>query len=631
MKTTFKDKFRYKFDNFISRGTPALIGGLGIVSLILIFVMALVVSVTGIAPSDGSPISFWEAAWLSLMRTLDAGTMGGDEGWSFRFAMFGVTLGGVFVISALIGTLTSGIESKMDELRKGRSRVIESGHTIILGWTPQIFTILSELILANENQTHACIVIMGDRDKVEMEDEIRTSIGNSGKTRIVCRSGNPMNVNDLEMVSLHTARSIIILAPQSQQPDTQTIKTMLAITNNASRRTEPYHIVAEIHDIQNLDAARLVGKDEVEFVLTSDLIARIVAQTCRQSGLSVVYTELLNFEGDEIYFKKEAALVGKTFREALLAYDSSTVLGIYQSTGTSRLNPPMDTILSPGDQIIAISEDDDTIQMNEIPHPLLQTDALCPPSEHVLATERTLILGWNHRGQRIVEELDHYTAPGSEVLLVANYDWNREDRELLAPQIGHNTITFQHADTTDRRILDSVHPETFNHVIVLPYADTLTQEEADAQTLITLLHLRDISTRTGHDLAIVSEMLDLQNRNLAEVTQADDFIVSDQIISLLLAQISENKALNAVFEDLFNTDGSEIYIKPASDFILPEKSVDFYTVVEAAARRGEVAFGYRLKKDAHDAKKSYGVVVNPRKSTQVTFAPGDSIIVLAEN
>ena len=64
-------------------------------------------------------------------------------------------------------------------------------------------------------------------------------------------------------------------------------------------------------------------------------------------------------------------------------------------------------------------------------------------------------------------------------------------------------------------------------------------------------------------------MLDVRNRELAEVTQADDFIVSDKLISLMLAQVSENKDLNAVFDDLFDPDGSEIYLKPAADYVAP--------------------------------------------------------------
>ena len=62
-------------------------------------------------------------------------------------------------------------------------------------------------------------------------------------------------------------------------------------------------------------------------------------QTCRQSGLSVVYTELLDFGGDEIYFHEEPALVGKTFGEALLAYEDSAVIGLQHGDGAIRAEP----------------------------------------------------------------------------------------------------------------------------------------------------------------------------------------------------------------------------------------------------------------------------------------------------
>ena len=45
-------------------------------------------------------------------------------------------------------------------------------------------------------------------------------------------------------------------------------------------------------------------------------------------------------------------------------------------------------------------------------------------------------------------------------------------------------------------------------------------------------------------------MRDINNRSLAEVTQADDFIVSDKLVSLMLAQVSENKKLmDDIFDD----------------------------------------------------------------------------------
>ena len=629
-KISWSERLRYAFDNTMSKGPTALIGWLALLSGAVIFVIAVVVTVVGIAPEGGGRLGLAEAAWMSLMRTLDAGTMGGDAGWPFRIAMLAVTFGGIFVISTLIGVLTSGIEDKLETLRKGRSRVIESGHTVILGWSQQIFSILSELVTANANQRKPCIVILADKDKVEVEDEIRDQVGATGRTRIVCRTGAPIDMSDLEIVGLHAARSIILLAPEGDDPDSDVIKTMLAITNNPNRRPEPYHIVAEIRDPRNMEVARMVGRDEVELVLVGDLISRIIAQTCRQSGLSVVYTELLDFGGDEIYFHAEPALTGQTFGEAMLAYEDSAVIGLRPAGGQPHLNPLMQTCLQDGDQLIVITADDDTIHLSGRNDLGIQTDSIRLREPAPPAPERTLLLGWNWRAPSIINELDHYVAPGSLVTVVASSNGAEAELARDRAALKNQKVTFQAGDTTDRRTLDGLAIETYDHVIILCYSDTLEAQQADARMLVTLLHLRDIAERGGHDFSIVSEMLDVRNRALAEVTQADDFIVSDKLISLMLSQVSENKELNAVLADIFDPEGSEIYLKPASDYVSLGEPLNFYTVVEAGRQRGEVALGYRLRAQANDPSKMYGVKVNPPKSVSLTFAEGDRIIVLAE-
>lgn len=625
---SLKDRLRYRFDNFMSRGTVALIAGLAAISLALVLVAAAVVTFTGVGRPGGAGSGFGEAGWQSLIRELDSGAMGIDTGWGLRLVMLVVTVGGIFVLSALIGILTNALQAKLDELRRGRSRVIEDHHTVILGWSPQIFSIISELAEANANQRDSCVVILGERDKVAMEAGIRDTVGRTGRTRIVCRTGSPISLTDLDIVSLHTARSIIILSPEGDDPDSGAIKTILAITNNPQRKPESYHIVAEITDPRNMEAARMVGRDEVELVLTGDLISRIVAQTCRQSGLSVVYAELLDFGGDEIYFKAEPALVGRTFGAALLAYEDSAVIGLRGAEGP-RLNPPMDARIQPGDQVIAVSEDDDTVRLSGPGEEAVDQAAIQLRAAEPATPERTLILGWNWRAPAIIRELDRYVAAGSAVTVVADVPGTDDLAARCRTDLERQALTFLPGDPTDRRTLDGLQAETYRHVIVLAY-DHLEAQRADARTLITLLHLRDIADRYDHPFSIVSEMLDVRNRELAEVTKADDFIVSDKLVSMMLAQISENKELNAVFADLFDPAGSEIYLKLASNYVKIGEPVNFYTVVDAARQKGEVALGYRIKALANDAARAYGVVVNPDKSTRVAFAEWDRIIVLAE-
>jgi hypothetical protein len=99
----------------------------------------------------------------------------------------------------------------------------------------------------------------------------------------------------------------------------------------------------------------------------------------------------------------------------------------------------------------------------------------------------------------------------------------------------------------------------------------------------------------------------------------------------MLSQIAENKHLNEVFADLFDPEGSEIYLKPAADYVKLGAPVNFYTVLESARRRGHVALGYRIAALGGDAGRAYGVGVNPEKSKTVSFVPDDRIIVLSDS
>ncbi|HQF63668.1 MAG TPA: NAD-binding protein [Anaerolineaceae bacterium] len=630
-KIPFRERFQYWLDNQFSRGTGALILWLGILSLAVIVVAGGIIALLGIAPAGSERLSFLEAAWQSLMRTLDAGTMGGDEGLGFRIIMFLVTLGGIFVISTLIGVLTSAVEGKLEDLRKGRSRVLETNQIVILGWSEQIFTIITELIAANENVEKPCIVILGKKDKVEMEDEIASKVEDRKNMRIICRSGDPMDVADLNLVSLNQARAIVVLSPEGNDPDSEVIKAVLAVVNHPNRDPEKtFHIVAEIYEPENMDAALVVGRGQVEWVLVGDFVARVVAQTCRQSGLSVVYTELLDFGGDEIYIKPEPRLTGKTFGEALLAYRTNTVLGIRKPNTMPCLNAPMDQVIEAGDELIVIAEDDDKIFLT-LDQPVQIQEAQIV-SGHIAPkqSEATLLLGWNRRGATIIRELDNYVAPGSEVTIVADVDTVGTDLEICCSELTNQKITFQQADTTNRRVLEGLNLRRFNHIILLCYSDTMDVQRADAHTLVTLLHLRDIADRDGTKFTIVSEMLDIRNRNLADVTRADDFIVSDKLVSLMMAQITENKYLNGVFTDMFDPEGSEIYLKPAAEYIQLGKPVNFYTIVETARRRNQVAIGYRLQANSQDAAHGYGVKINPDKAEMVTFTDHDRIVVISE-
>jgi len=629
---TLLERIKYWFDNLMSKGPHMMILLLGFLSLIIILFSGLVIWYLQIAPENSEPLGFIESIWQSLLRALDSGTMGGDVGWPFRFISFLVTLGGIFVLSILIGVLGTSIEEKLNNLRKGKSFVIEKEHTLILGYSSKIFTIISELVIANENVKNPRIVILADKDKVEMEDEIKNKISDLKNTKIICRSGVPYDFSDLEIVNPQQSKSILILTPdEDENADSLTIKTILAITNNPNRRSSPYHIVAEMKDISNYEVAKMVGKDEAEILFVDDIIAKIIVQTSRQSGLSIVYTELFDFDGVEIYIQSENKLIGKSYGEALSLYEDSSLIGVKQMDGSVKLNPEMDYIVREDDMVIVISEDDSTINISDKQKNSFDENSILNVNNNQVNTENILLLGWNSIASTIVTEIDKYVGPNSKIVVVSSFEKYEEEVNELRSNLQNCTLDFQFNDTANRKVIEKLNITSFDSVQILCYKEEMDIQDADAATLITLLHIRKILDDESKDIKVVSQMLDAKNRALASITKADDFIVSDKLISLLMSQVSENKFLMKVFESLFEAEGSEIYLKPVTEYVSHGESVDFYTIIESARRKGHTAFGYRLEHLAEDSTAAFGIQVNPNKSAKIQFNSNDKIIVLAEN
>ena len=609
-----------------------MIKGLGVITLIVITLFGITLLGLGLHPDHEANFNVFESIWVNLTHALDPGVLGNhDENWPFRMFMLLTTVLGLVIISTLIGLVSNGILTKLEVLRKGRSFVIEHDHVLILGWSSKIFTIIPELVEANENQKRGVIVILADMDKVMMEDEIKDKVGSTGNTQVICRTGNPIDVHDLQIANPFDTKSIIILDKDNENSDSQIIKTIVAIVTNPNRRKAPYHITAEMEDKRNFDVAKMVGGDEVELILSDEIISRIMVQTSRQSGLSVVYQDLMDFDGDEIYFEDAPQLIGKSFREILFAYEESSIMGIQYADKTVEINPPMETLFKEGDKVIGITEDDDTLIPNVDtpgePHESKIVYTEPEPQE----SEKILIVGWNSRARYIIKELDNYVPKGSSVKVVSKFGDNEKTIQRLSQNVDNITLEFSRQDTTDRETLESMRLENYDYIILLSYVDNFPIQEADAQTLITLLHLRNFTEVSGSKYKIVSEMLDIRNRQLADITSADDFIVSDKLVSLLMSQVAENKYLMRVFEDLFDADGSEIYIKPAKEYVQTGQSMNFYTVLESAARKNEVAIGYRIISQAKTADAQYGVVLNPKKSEEFVLSENDMVIVLSED
>ncbi|MFE2014288.1 NAD-binding lipoprotein [Streptomyces sp. NPDC059491] len=622
-------RLRYWFDTVLTRGTPALVGWLALACLLLVVpVSALLVWTDDRAPTTlGSRVA---AVWRNTGQTL---RLGGEVGPPLRVALSVLlALIALIYVSTLVSLITTGITDKLIALNRGHSTVLERGHTVVLGWSEQIPTVVSELVTARLGPTRrggGVVTVLADRVKTAMEEELHTAVGAPHRTRVICRTGRPADPVALARVSPTTAQAVLVLPRDSPRDDAETVKTLLSLTAAAGEH-HPARVIAAVRGDHHLTAARLAGGPRATVLHTDDIAARLLVQYARTPGLSLVHQELLDFAGHEFHTLPAPGPAGLTFRRASARCPESCAVGLAREDGTVLINPSADTPLAAGDRLIVVAEDAGTPYPVDPPVPYDPTALADPPPPAPAAPERYLLLGWNRRAPRIADQLARRTPPGSTLDVVtepaaATLSAVRTAARTVSPGLAvhHHPGDPTLPETTATRELAG-----YTAVIVLGPDGHRGHQDPDDRTLVTLLHLRERRRRSAHPVPVVAELTDDRNRLIAPRTDAADFVVSGRTIGLLMAQISQNPHLAAVFEELFAADGNSVHLRPAARYVVTGRPTSFATVVESAARQGARAIGYRSHRRAETAPH-HGVRLNPPKAHVRHWHPDDQVVVIA--
>ncbi|WP_053708382.1 CASTOR/POLLUX-related putative ion channel [Streptomyces sp. NRRL B-3648] len=615
---------RYWFDTTLARGTSALVGWLVVVCLaVVVPASAALVWTSGHAPATlpGKLAAVWRLTGETLR-------LGGTTGTPVRVVLSVLlALVALVYVSTLVGLITTGLTERLIALRRGRSTLVERGHVVVLGWSEQVFTVVSELVAAGANQRGPAVAVLADRDKTAMEEALYGKVGPTGRTRLICRSGPSADPAVLALTSPATADSVIVLPPDESRSDADVVKALLALRATARGDEAGAPVVAAVRDSSYLLAARLAAGAR-GIVLESDTVtARLIAQAARRPGLSLVHRELLDFAGDEFYPASHPSLVGRAFGDALLAYGNASAVGLIRD-GAPWLNPPARTVIGPDDRLIVIAADDDTAELADCT-PFVEERLVASPRPPEIRPERVLLLGWNRRAPLVLREWGRNAPPGSVADVVADEEEATVRAAAGTGGAGWSCVP-RRGDTTRPETLSGLDLACYDSVIVLGRESRPGEppEEPDTRTLVTLLVLRHLERRAGRELPVVTELTDDGNRPLAPLGPGADVIISGKLIGLLMAQISQNRHLAAVFDELFSAGGTQIHLRPAADYVLTGHEASFATVVAAARGRGECAIGYRGHAEAGHAP-GYGLRVNPPKSARRRWDAGDEVVVIA--
>lgn len=637
-------RMKYRFDNFMSKGGFSIFMALLFLFVISFVVMGAVRFVVNLIFPDETIGSLSDQLWRVFLQISDAGAVAEDGDNTVLNKVVGIVtiFLGLVLFSSLVAFITSQFEAKLDELKKGKSRVIEKDHTLILGFGDRVLEIIRELIVANESERDAAIVVLSQNEKDEMDDFFRERIEDPMTTRIITRNGVTSSLQTLDKVSILEAKSVVILndvEPDAEDEekelgDARVLKTIMAVISCTGEENMP-PVVAELHMPNKRRLARKISP-MVTVVEEHTILAKLMVQTSRISGLALVYDNLVGFDGCEFYYyQPKEGWGGKTYGEIQLYFYTCSVIGVRTGSGEVLVNPESSYVLTEYCEVLLIAEDDSTIKYSKqaLSVPEIKGE---PGKPLPKVQEHQLIVGWSKKTSIIVEEFSDYLIDGSQIYVLVPETSEEMNSQLKAIQKEHKGIDMKliKGDIHQEDVLKKLKPETFDNIIILK-EDGGDSELRDSETIATLLEFRHyFKTLEGVEIKtqLVSEVADSENINVIQEVGVKDFLISNKFVSKIYAQVSEDPDVLKAYDELFKEEGSEIYIKPINLFLqelAPE--ITFGELCAAAIKRNESCFGVRIQSEESNEEKNYGIYINPPKSQKFKLTVDDFLITLAED
>ena len=608
MKHSLKDRLAYWFDTHMQKGSIALIKLLAIVTALAIGLVTLVLVLLGYSEAKYGTDVFWDGfatiinAWMPYYSD-------GDGSIDYLIVMAVAAIIGLLITSVLIGIISNAIEEYIEGLKDGKSTVLENDHVVILGFTQGDYTLIKQIVLASGTDKRA-VVIASDVSSEEMRDAIYDNVDIPKNIKMIFRTIDIYDPASLEKLSLSTCKHIII----SPMDDNKTIKALLAVSLLInSNDNEKVRVSALVSKNEHRFPETVAAKHNVTTIQMRNAIARMVAHSCSQSGLSDAFREVFSFEGNEFYYREMSEAAGMSFADLSYRMDNAVPIGIIHE-GKMMLNPDKDIKIAEGDRVIIFAEESDLAVITE------QNYHEVPMSRYRSSesSRKVAIIGYNGSFKLVYRELADTI---SEVVVAGIPDEKKDTVLKLYDGSTNRKITLFEDDIDEVENMVEL-AKSVDHVVLLS-DHTLDDEDADIQSIFRIMRFRDIRTKYDLKFNITAEMRKKSNLNLIREEEHMDYVVASNMSSLFLAQLCENYELDDLFKEILANRGNELYLKKAKDFGCD----GVYTTQQLrnlALSNNSVLLGY-LRAD------NYESFFNPGLNEEIKLGAEDSLIVLSEN
>ncbi len=548
-KVSLKKRLRYWLDERMSKGTASM------VKLLLITVLTVVVIVTALVIAFhlyGEDRSIIAVFWDNLRSAMSSSFPASNSGsllYIVLYTMLGLT--GMIFTGMLVGIFSSTMRGKIVALQKENPEVIETGHSVILGFRLGEYALLSEMVAAAGSEKRT-IVVVENMDREDMESAIRKNVKVPKNVRITVIKADPTAPNSLVCCAIPDCATLVI----NTREKGRTVKTLLAVEILLMGAAKRPKIVASVDANITIFPKTTLKAKGISMLHSGDVVARIIAHAATQTGVYEAFMDVIDFDNCEFYFEKAASLTGLCFGAAVLSARKGVVAGLFRNEEVT-LNPPADTLIEEGDLLVVFEEVQGSISFNEV------VSVELPAKEETKAPEpvpEVVIFGINDSVLTVIRELPN----NIERIKFIGISPKDKDSFIPAEEKFDSEITAEYYNTDYEALLTTM-VRNARHIILL--SDRRKKEEdADTETMLRIIRLRDIKRKYDLPFTITAEIRCENNRRLITSEDSEDFVVATDLSSMMLAQITEDPRRVGIFNDILDEEGSEIYLRNASDF-----------------------------------------------------------------
>ena len=610
-----------KFREWISLRVAKTPGAVVLVGIILINIVLFCVSalvISHLAPPSLEHRDFWSSIFYTISMVLDAGCVQyviadvGEAGALLIVVCLTIVLLGMVVFTgAVIGYVSNWIAGFIDRANAGDSKLLLSGHTVIINWNTRGSEIINDFMY---KETREVVVVLVPTDKTVVEKEIADRLSDTlalekrngtpikNRLTVIVREGDTYSTKSLNDIGLSQAKSVILLDnagrrtvckyEQDERMDriglgnANTVKTLVQVAEitAAQQSADDQQIIVEVGDAWTLSVIEKIiahkmrkGKCNIVPVSVYLVLGQILSQFSLTPELNIVYSTLFSNKGAAFY------CTGMPEGEALP--EESAFLTEVLKKNSCALPLTVMTVDGCGERYFMADSEHELAARTEPVH----TDYRVSLNESFsMGIKNVVILGHNSKIDSIMEGFRAFCGEWKDAVLnilvmddkknLERHDYYRRYpfvRECINAEVFDRELIFD----TINRFIDENEEDTS---ILILSDDTCTDEDMDAAALTYLINIQDIvKQRKDADpsfdvesVDIVVEILNPKNYDVVHNYSVNNIVISNRYISKMMAQVSEKKALFSFYNDILSYDAEdsahyeskELYIKPVSKF-----------------------------------------------------------------